>query len=287
MVFRMLLFNKKHNIVGPSDKLIPPNEQERNAKLASKQHKDGMTAASIDAEEISYFDNLASDWWDEKGPFEALQAMTPARVNYIIKHAARLLGSAIDAPLEGLNILDIGCGGGLLAEPLARLGAHVTGIDASEGAIMAAKDHAGRAGLNIDYRAITAEELAESGAQFDVIIASEVIEHVQSRPDFLETMARFGHKNKASMVILTTINRSLAGVGLAKYAAEYVLNLAPKGTHDPKKFVRPSELKSEAAKAGIIIDDITGIRPSLKEGFTLGGPPLINYAACGILQNKA
>ena len=245
-----------------------------------------LNSASIDQDEISYFDNLANVWWDERGPFAALQAMTPARVSYINRHATRLLGTSLDAPLNGLRVLDIGCGGGILAEPLARLGADVLGIDASQGAIHAATEHAARSGLSITYQAITAEELSQSGVSFDIIIASEVIEHVQSRQEFLETMASFGHADKPSMVILTTINRSLAGVALVKYAAEYVLNLAPKSTHDPKKFVRPSELKHEAATAGIIIDDITGIRPSLKNGFSLGGPPAMNYAAAGLINRR-
>ena len=245
-----------------------------------------VDSTSIDRDEISYFENLASDWWDEKGPFATLQAMTPARVNYIKRQTTRLLVSNLDIPLEGMRILDIGCGGGILAEPLARLGADVTGIDASHGAINTAQDHAERSGLTITYQAISAEDLAKTSVTFDIIIASEVIEHVQSRPEFLQTMAMFGHTDKPSMVILTTINRSLAGVALVKYAAEYVLNLAPKGTHDPKKFVQPSELKREAASAGIIIDDITGIRPSLKNGFALGGPPVMNYAASGLVQHK-
>jgi 2-polyprenyl-6-hydroxyphenyl methylase/3-demethylubiquinone-9 3-methyltransferase len=241
-------------------------------------------AASIDTDEIGHFETLSSDWWDEKGPFAALQAMTPARVCYIRQQSARLLNRPIDTPLEGLSVLDIGCGGGLLAEPLARLGAVVTGIDASAGAIDAARDHAERSNLNITYDHITAEDLAETGVSFDVIIASEVIEHVQDRSSFLSTMARFGHKKSLSMVVLTTINRSLVGVALAKYAAEYILNLAPKGTHSAAKFVQPAELKAEAATAGIDIDDITGIRPSLKGGFTLGGPPLVNYAASGVVR---
>ena len=166
---------------------------------------------SVDPDEIGYFETLAHDWWDESGPFAALQAMTPARVRYIKRHADRLLGTS----LEGLDILDIGCGGGLLAEPLARLGAHVTGIDASEGAINAARDHAKRAGLDINYRHDTAENLADTGASFDIIIASEVIEHVNDRIGFLKTMARFGHqdKNLSTMVMLTTINRSVSGFG--------------------------------------------------------------------------
>ena len=238
---------------------------------------------SVDPDEIGYFEALAHDWWDETGPFAALQAMTPARVRYIKRHADRLLGRSLD----GLNILDIGCGGGLLAEPLARLGANVTGLDASQGAIEAARDHAARAGLKLTYLHDTAENLAETGVRFDIIIASEVVEHVNDRLGFLKTMARFGHDDQSSMVVLTTINRSVAGVALVKYAAEYLLNLAPKGTHDPKKFVKPSELQSEARQAGIDLDDITGIQPQLNgfgvNDFRLGGMPLMNYAASGLV----
>lgn len=241
------------------------------------------TAASVDDAEIGYFEALSDDWWDEKGPFAALQAMTPQRVQYITQHVARLLKRDVNDKLNDIHILDIGCGGGLLAEPLARLGATVTAIDASHGAVVAAQDHAQRSGLNIDYQHRTAEDLAETGVSFDVIIASEVIEHVQDRKSFLKTMAAFGHKDRPSMAVFTTINRSLAGVALAKYAAEYLLNLAPKGTHDPAKFVRPKELMDEAQMAGIDLDDITGIRPSLKGGFRLGGAPLINYAASGLI----
>jgi len=240
--------------------------------------------SSVDPKEIGHFETLASTWWDDDGPFAALQAMTPARVRYITSHAARLLHQPQSSPLKGLRILDIGCGGGLLAEPLARLGGEVTGIDASEGAIAAARDHANRAGLNITYDHIPAEDFADRGLSFDIIIASEVIEHVSDRRGFLATMARFGHADAASMLVLTTINRSIAGVALVKYAAEYVLHLAPKGTHDPQKFVKPSELKAEARDAGIEIDDITGIHPRCGGGFRLGGLPLMNYAAAGLIK---
>ncbi len=238
---------------------------------------------SVDAAEISYFGNLAGRWWDPSGPFAALQRMTPARVAYIRRHAGRLLGLGESAGFSGLKVLDIGCGGGLLAEALARLDADVTGIDAGEEAIHAARSHAGAGGLKIDYQHITAESLAETGASFDIIIASEVLEHVPDRSGFLETMARLGKKDAPSMVIITTINRSLPGVALGKYAAEYVLRLAPRGAHDPRRFVKPEELRREAAGAGIIIDDITGIRPSILSGFSLGGPPAVNYAAAGMI----
>ncbi|XDZ65422.1 bifunctional 2-polyprenyl-6-hydroxyphenol methylase/3-demethylubiquinol 3-O-methyltransferase UbiG [Alphaproteobacteria bacterium LSUCC0684] len=246
------------------------------------------TAETIDAREIRHFDNLSASWWDRRGPFAALHRMTPARVRYIRQHASRLLGQDRGAGLKGLDILDIGCGGGLLAEPLCRLGARVTGIDASAEAINAAKAHADTAGLNITYRAISSEDLVlemrKKRRRFDIVIASEVIEHVADRQQFLKVMAGFAHTNGVSMAVLTTINRSLMGVALGKYAAEYLLNLAPKGTHDPQKFVRPDELRAEAARAGIDLDDITGMRPTLFGDFALDGPPAINYAAAGLIR---
>ena len=245
--------------------------------------------SSIDMAEINHFEKLSDDWWHEGGIFAALHTITPARVLYIRQQACRLLSQPIDAPLNGLKVLDIGCGGGILAEPLARLGAHVVGIDASHKAIQSAIKHSEQAELNITYHAITAEEFADQteGEYFDIVIASEVIEHVAHRPDFLKTMALFAHKNhkqKKTMVVLTTINRTLISAALAKYAAEYILELAPRGTHEIKKFVRPQELVTEAQEAHIILDDITGIRPSLRHGFSLGGMPLINYAASGLVQ---
>ena len=247
-------------------------------------------AASVDADEIRYFDGLSDQWWDPAGPFAALQAMTPARVDYIRRHASRLLTTPKEIGagrrLDGLNILDIGCGGGLLAEPLCRLGASITGIDAGHEAIDAARHHAEMSGLDIQYRNITAEDLAETDVEFDIIIASEVIEHVLDMPEFLATMAKFGRKDSPSMVVLTTINRSLPGVVFGKYAAEYLLGLAPKGAHDPKRFVKPEELRAAASAAGIHLDDITGIQPSILGGFRVGGPPLINYAAAGVINQK-
>ena len=242
---------------------------------------------TIDADEIRHFDKMAADWWDEDGTFRALHRLTPPRINYICQQTARFRPNIKDAPLCGLNILDIGCGGGLLAEPLTRLGAKVTAIDMSTPAIEIAKDHAKKMRLKIRYLKTSAENLAKNEQGFDIVIASEVIEHVQNRKIFLEAIAQLGQgRDSINLAIITTINRTILATILAKYAAEYVLKLAPIGTHEPKKFVSPKRLRKEAAKAGIILDDITGIRPSLQTGFTLGGPPIINYAATGIIKPK-
>ena len=243
---------------------------------------------TIDADEIRHFDKMAADWWDEDGTFRALHRLTPTRINYICQQVARFRPDIKDAPLSGLNILDIGCGGGLLAEPLTRLGAQVTAIDMSTPAIEIAKDHAKKMRLNIRYLKTSAEDLAKKEKGYDIVIASEVIEHVADRKIFLEAIAQLGQgRDDINLAIITTINRTIPATILAKYAAEYVLKLAPIGTHEPKKFISPQSLRKEAAKAGIILDDITGIRPSLRNGFALGGPPIINYAATGIITPKS
>ena len=240
---------------------------------------------TIDADEIRHFDKMAADWWDEDGTFRALHRLTPTRISYICQQVARFrpdIGDA-EAPLSDLNIVDIGCGGGLLAEPLTRLGAQVTAIDMSAAAIKIAQNHAENMGLNIRYLKMSTEDLAAKEQGFDVVIASEVIEHVADRKFFLGAMAKLGQDSaKQSLAIITTINRTIFATIFAKYAAEYVLKLAPIGTHEPRKFVSPTSLRAEAAEVGIILDDITGIRPSLRNDFALGGPPIINYAAAGI-----
>ena len=263
--------------------------------------------STIDADEIRHFDKMAADWWDEDGTFRALHRLTPPRINYICQQVARFRPNIKDTPLSGLNIVDIGCGGGLLAEPLTRLGAKVTAIDMSAPAIEIAKDHAKKMRLKIRYLKTSAENLAKKEKGYDIVIASEVIEHVADRKIFLEAIAKLGQGAGAggcagvganmgggagvgadiNLAIITTINRTILATILAKYAAEYVLKLAPIGTHEPKKFISPQSLRKEAAKAGIILDDITGIRPSLQTGFTLGGPPIINYAATGIIKPKS
>ena len=240
---------------------------------------------TADQREIDNFAALSDQWWDPAGPMAPLHAFTPIRIDYILANIERFWPVAARAeasraqPLTGLRILDIGCGGGLLAEPMARLGGSVTGTDVTEAAITAAALHASQNGLDIDYQCCTAETLASSGTRFDVIYASEVIEHVADRALFIEAIARM--LQPQGVVIITTINRSLPALLLAKFALEYIVRLVPAGTHDPRKFVRPAELRSEFAAAGIMLDDITGLAPRASGGFRQTGSLAINYAASG------
>ena len=242
-----------------------------------------MTTA--DQTEIDNFAALSNHWWDVRGPMAPLHAFTPIRIDYILANIERFWprearsGASASRPLTGLRILDIGCGGGLLAEPIARLGATVTGIDVTEAAIMAASAHAKQPDLDIDYRCCTAEDLANTSITFDVIYASEVIEHVADRGLFIKAIASM--LDQKGVVIVTTINRSLPALLLAKFALEYVFRLVPAGTHDTQKFVRPNELRQEFAAAGIILDDMTGLAPIPGGGFKQTGCLAINYAASG------
>ena len=246
---------------------------------------------TADQKEIDNFAAMSSQWWDEAGPMAPLHDFAPVRIDYILDSITRLgTRPAADKtgrskpPLSGLNILDIGCGGGILAEPMARLGASVTGIDATAPAIDAARAHAELSGLPITYECRTAEDLAASGAKYDVIYASEVIEHVTDRSLFAHAIADM--LVPGGTVVITTINRTLASLALAKFALEYVLRMVPAGTHDPAKFVRPDELRNEFAAAGIILDDLTGFapRPARRigaNGFVRTGMMAINYGASG------
>ena len=239
---------------------------------------------SQDPKDTAQFDNFGNDWWDMKGPMAPLHQFTPIRLDYIIAMAKRA-GLCTDndnqTPFAGLSVLDIGCGGGLLAEPMARLGANVTAIDASENAIAAAKAHASDQGLKIDYRACLAEELAEQGQKFDILYSSEVIEHVLSRKTFISAIANLCAPE--GLVVITTINRTLAALAVIKIGAEYITRQIPKGTHDYQKFVTPDELASEFRAAGILLDHFTGFVPTPSGRFRQSQFMGINYAASGRL----
>lgn len=197
---------------------------------------------SLDDEELRHFERLAQKWWDERGKFRGLHAFNPARISFIVEEVRRWRGGDMEGfrPFEGLSILDIGCGGGILSEPLARLGGCVTGIDPVAESIGVATAHAQKQNLSIAYKAITAEELARDGQCFDVVVASEVVEHVANLALFLETCRALCKPR--GLLIVSTLNRTAKSFALAIVAAERVLGLIPRGTHDRKKFIKPEEL---------------------------------------------
>jgi len=210
-----------------------------------------MPATSIDPDEIARFDRLAWTWWDERGPMRALHAMNPARLSWIRDEVVRQLHRDPKETriLAGLDALDIGCGGGLLSEPLARLGAKVTGIDPAAENIGVAKRHAEASGLAIEYQASTLEETVAAGASFDLVFAMEVIEHVADLPSFMRDCARA--LRPGGMLLMSTLNRTLRSFALAIVGAEYVLRWLPRGTHSWDKFVTPGELAEEMREAGL------------------------------------
>ncbi len=199
-------------------------------------------SASVDPEEVAHFSAMAATWWDPHGPFKPLHQLNPTRIAYardrICSHFRR--DPMADTPLKGLRLLDIGCGGGLLSEPMSRLGATMVGADASEKNIKTASAHAHETGIDIDYRHITAEELAHAGEKFDAILNMEVIEHVADIPSFLGACHHM-LKDDGCMV-MSTLNRTAKSWAMAIVGAEYILRWLPKGTHDWHKFLKPSEL---------------------------------------------
>ncbi|WP_374653542.1 bifunctional 2-polyprenyl-6-hydroxyphenol methylase/3-demethylubiquinol 3-O-methyltransferase UbiG [Phenylobacterium sp.] len=202
------------------------------------------SASSIDPKEVEQFSRIAAEWWDPKGKFAPLHKFNPCRLAFIREQALLRFGRDAKAirPFEGLRLLDIGCGGGLLCEPMTRLGFAVTGVDASARNIGTASAHAAEQGLAIDYRASTAEDLLAGGeAPFDVVLNMEVIEHVADPGAYLRDCARL--VAPGGLMIVATLNRTLKALALAKIGAEYVLRWVPVGTHDWNKFLKPEELR--------------------------------------------
>ncbi|MCO5158690.1 MAG: bifunctional 2-polyprenyl-6-hydroxyphenol methylase/3-demethylubiquinol 3-O-methyltransferase UbiG [Aquamicrobium sp.] len=214
---------------------------------------------TIDAGEIERFSAIAAEWWNPNGKFRPLHKFNPVRLAYIRDQVAARFGRDPHAakPFEGLRILDIGCGGGLLCEPMARLGAEVVGADASETNIEVAKLHAAEVGVSIDYRATTAEALAEAGETFDVVLNMEVVEHVADVGLFIGKCAEMVRPD--GVMFVATINRTLKALGLAIFGAEYVLRWLPRGTHQYGKLVRPEELERALGEAGMRVVDRTGV----------------------------
>lgn len=201
-----------------------------------------LRAPDIDPREIAQFEQLAHRWWDEQGPFWPLHRLNALRVNYIRAQLCAGLGrDPVGArPLTGLRLLDIGCGGGILSESLCRLGARVVGIDVAPKNIAVSRLHAAWSGLDIDYRLMTVDQLADSGATFDGVLNLEVVEHVESLPEFLAACGRL--VRPGGIMIIATINRTLWSWLFAILGAEYVLRWLPRGTHRWHKLVTPGEL---------------------------------------------
>ncbi len=218
-----------------------------------------MTDTTIDSDEIAKFSAMADEWWDPAGKFMPLHKFNPVRLTYIrdwaIRHFRR--NEAEMRPLEGLRVLDIGCGGGLLTEPLTRLGASVTGIDAGGRNIGVARLHAERMGLAIDYRETTSEALSAEGLRFDIVLNMEVVEHVANVPLYIKSCADL--TADGGLLFSATINRTARALAFAKFAAEYVLRWLPPGTHDWSKFITPDELKTLLRRNGLSILDETGV----------------------------
>ncbi len=216
-------------------------------------------AASIDAAEVERFARHADDWWDARGPMAALHKVNPVRLGYIRDRAAERFGrdpKKLDC-LKDLRMLDIGCGGGILSEPLARLGARMTGIDPAEENVAAARAHAEEEGVAVDYRAVTAEALADAGETFDVVLAMEVVEHVADVPAFISTCAAM--VEPGGLYVAATLNRTLKSFALAIVGAEYVLRWLPRGTHQWDKFVTPRELETAVENTGLRVTGERGV----------------------------
>ena len=214
---------------------------------------------TIDQAEVDRFSAMAAEWWDPNGKFRPLHKFNPVRLTYIRDLVSAQFGRDPKAhrPLEGLRILDIGCGGGLLSEPMARMGADVLGADASEKNIGIAKAHAAGSGVPVDYRAVTAEALAEAGESFDVVLNMEVVEHVSDAEFFLTTCASM--VRPGGLMFVATINRTMKAAALAIFAAENVLRWLPRGTHQYEKLVRPEEIETPLNASGLTVTDRTGV----------------------------
>ena len=216
------------------------------------------TTNTVDQHEIAKFEAMAAEWWDEEGKFKPLHMMNPVRLDYITRQIATEFDRDLSSqsPFSDLNILDIGCGGGLLCEPMARLGANIVGVDAAAGNIPVAEVHAARSGLKIDYRMGTAEDLAASGARFDVVLNMEVIEHVADPLSYLTACSAL--LKPGGLHICSTINRNPKSFAMAIVGAEYVMRWLPKGTHDWQKFITPEELFNLLKRAGLTPVDRKG-----------------------------
>lgn len=241
-------------------------------------------ASTVDQKEIEKFAAIADQWWDPDGEFKPLHMLNPVRIGYIRDRLCARFGRDPlgPKPLSGLTICDIGCGGGLICEPLSRLGAAVTGVDATGQSIDVAYNHAQRMGLDIRYRHTTADDLVAQGEQFDAVVNMEVVEHVSDLQAFIDDAAALVRPGGA--MALSTFNRTAKSFALGVVGAEYVLRWLPRGTHDWRKFVKPSELAAALRPAGMIVSDICGMAYNpIQDDFHLAPRDIdVNYLAFAV-----
>lgn len=240
-----------------------------------------MTEAAqttIDQDEVARFSAMAAEWWNPKGKFRPLHKFNPVRLTYIRDHVAAHFGRdpKSDKPLAGLRVLDIGCGGGLLSEPMARMGAEVLGADASQTNVEVASIHAAQSGAEVRYEAVTSEELAARGERFDVVLNMEVVEHVSDVELFLSSCAEM--VKPGGLMFVATINRTMKARALAIIGAEYVLRWLPRGTHQYEKLVRPEEIETPLNASGMDVIDRTGVFYNpLQDQWNLSRDMDVNY----------
>ncbi|MGB0630149.1 MAG: bifunctional 2-polyprenyl-6-hydroxyphenol methylase/3-demethylubiquinol 3-O-methyltransferase UbiG [Alphaproteobacteria bacterium] len=238
--------------------------------------------STIDPVDVARFSAIADEWWDPDGKFKPLHRFNPIRLQYIRDRMCSQFDRDRQSlrPFDGLKFLDVGCGGGLISEPLARMGAVVTGIDASERNIGTARVHAEQSGLDIDYRSTTVEDLAAGSETFDAVISMEVVEHVADVDLFLDGCASLIAKDGA--IVLATLNRTPKSFAFGIVGAEYILRWLPRGTHDWRKFVRPSELSRGLRRNGVSVDDISGLTLNPLNGeWRLSSDVSVNYVLFG------
>lgn len=236
----------------------------------------------IDAEELRKFERLGLRWWDPDGPMRPLHRLNPVRLQYVVDKAReRLGGPERSPPLAGVSVLDVGCGGGLLSEPLARLGAAVTGIDPEPGCVEIARHHAAEAGLEIAYEALPIEDLVAAGRSFDIVLALEVVEHVPEPDAFIRWVA--AAVRPGGLVVLATLNRTARSYALAIVGAERLLRWLPPGTHAWRRFLKPAELARHCRAAGLRVTDVQGVAwDPAHDRFQPVRDPSVNYMMAAV-----
>ena len=239
---------------------------------------------SVDPAEVAKFEAMSAEWWDPNGKFKPLHMLNPCRLDYLTQQIAQEFNRDLRAPepFKGLRLLDIGCGGGLLAEPMARLGAEVVGADAAARNIPVAQLHAEQSGLTIEYRHCAAEDLAAAGEQFDIVLAMEIIEHVADPQGFVRTCASLMKPN--GLMLCSTLNRNPKSYMMAIIGAEWVMRWLPKGTHDWQKFITPDELYALIEGAALTPVDRKGmVFNPISWGWSLSDRDLsVNYVTASV-----